>query len=601
MSIDIRLNEDFLRHYKTRALRKRLGADAVLSLQALWIWAAVYRTEGILYRMDDTKIENAAEWDGQEGKFISALVELEWLDKLEDGTYALHQWTEHQPWAADFANRSDKARLSSMAKNYPDIYEELTAQGYTGIDSASYAELTAEYNRRGILRHSSAFQRIASESLAPTPTPSPAPAPSPVPVPSTTPTPNPSRTPEPESVPERTQKKTRRAVAKAPASSLSSSSSREKSATEILSQNPQAASTAQAESATKIEYTARAESKDSMDKPEKILVQDEGPSLQAKATVEDAETLNPQAEQELSAGRNTFADSTEATLMGIMTRWNLQLAHLGFPQVLRPTLRRENAFKARTLDAKERIYLAWWVALFDKIAASDFMRESARQKANWLTLDWVLKEQNMMKILEGKYDSERPVTAEIHNKTFRTKRVDNATQRTEATQDTTVQSTPAGGIPEDSQHWMSEMRQILRKQPIRNDTVAAKCSDAVMEAKYVDALPEEIEREVPAENNANVEDTGYTAGYTVSYTAEELADYYAMLDEEKQEAQESAFEDDFSFEGSPEDMPDDAMSEEEYESYMESCMQELEEYKRAKEEYEASEASMRGDDDYYVA
>ena len=164
--IDIRLNEDFLRHYKTRALRKRLGADAVLSLQALWIWAAVYRTEGVLYKMDDTKIESAAEWDGQEGKFISALIELEWLDKLEDGTYALHQWTEHQPWAADFANRSDKARLSSMAKNYPDIYEELTAQGYTGIDSASYAELTAEYNRRGILRHSSAFQRIASESLA---------------------------------------------------------------------------------------------------------------------------------------------------------------------------------------------------------------------------------------------------------------------------------------------------------------------------------------------------------------------------------------------------------------------------------------------------
>ena len=49
-SVDIRLNENFMRNYKTRTLRKRLGAEAVLALQSLWLWAAINRSEGILYR-----------------------------------------------------------------------------------------------------------------------------------------------------------------------------------------------------------------------------------------------------------------------------------------------------------------------------------------------------------------------------------------------------------------------------------------------------------------------------------------------------------------------------------------------------------------------
>lgn len=411
-SVDIRLNEDFMRNYKTRTLRKRLGAEAILSLQSLWLWAAVNRSEGILYKMNPTKIEGVAEWDGKEGDFFTALVDLEWLDVLEDGTYALHQWVEHQSWAADAANRSDKARLLNMAKNYPELYEELTAKGYTGIDRAAYAELTAEYNRRGILRHSSDFLRTASVSLTPTPMPSPAPIPEPVPVPSTTPIPSPFRTPEPESVSGKNPKKPRKAVAKAPASSSSSFSGKE--SPEILSQNPQAESAIQAVLATPTE------SKESI-KPEKILVQ--GISTEQPETTSVEDSQRPEATQaesttstepEQSAGQYFSENAVEATVVDILTQWNLQLARLGFPQVLRSTARREAAFKARVHASQERIYLAWWVALFDKIAASDFMCESARQKANWLTLDWVLKEQNMMKILEGKYDSERPVTAEIH-------------------------------------------------------------------------------------------------------------------------------------------------------------------------------------------
>ena len=63
--------------------------------------------------------------------------------------------------------------------------------------------------------------------------------------------------------------------------------------------------------------------------------------------------------------------------------------------------------------------------MFDKMAASDFMRESANQKANWLTIDWPLNETNLVKILEGKYDNDRPRKAQIHHEAGTTSRAKN--------------------------------------------------------------------------------------------------------------------------------------------------------------------------------
>ena len=383
MNTDFRTPTTYYSDVRTFMLKRRLGNDGLAALNFLWCWTAIHRANGVLTDMNEEMLEAVSFWDGKHGEFIPALLDLQYLDQLEDGTYSLHQWAETNSWAVEAVNRENKSRFSNMARFYPELYEELAAQGVTGISKKDYARLTAEYNRRGILDTSSASCKKC-DAFAPAPTPSPSPAPSPVPVPSTTPTPNSSQTPEPESVSERTPKKIRKTGAKAPASSLSSSSSKEKSATEIPSRNPQATSTAQTESATKAEYTARAESKDPI-KPEKILVQDEKPSMPETTTVENmdipeatrAEATTP-AEQELSAEQNFSEYAVEATVMDILTQWNLQLARLGFPQVLRSTARREAAFKARVHASQERIYLAWWVALFDKIAASDFMRESAR-------------------------------------------------------------------------------------------------------------------------------------------------------------------------------------------------------------------------------
>lgn len=411
MNTDYRTPTTFRSDAKTLRLLRILGERGIAAITFIWCWSAIHRPEGILYDLDEYDIEEAALWRGEHGGLLPTLLDLKFIVKDEDGVLVLNNWKETNHWAAEAETRENKSRFSNMARFYPELYEELSAQGVTGISRSDFVRLTAEYDRRGILDNSSASSKKC-DAYAPTPMPSSAPIPEPVPVPSMTPIPNSSRTPEPESISGKTPKKTRKVGAKAPASS--SSSFKEKESPEILSQNQQT------EYKTQAVLTTPTKSKDSI-KPEKILVQGASTEHTETNPTEDSQISEAtraesttSAEPELSAGQYFSENAVEATVVDILTQWNLQLARLGFPQVLRSTARREAAFKARVHASQERIYLAWWVALFDKIAASDFMRESARQKANWLTLDWVLKEQNMMKILEGKYDSERPVTAEIH-------------------------------------------------------------------------------------------------------------------------------------------------------------------------------------------
>ena len=171
MNTDFRISITFTRHPNTRLLRKRYGLEAAWALIELWTWAAINRANGIFTGMNEEQIEAAADWNGESGELIKALTTYEWLIRNSDGVYELNQWAETNSWAADAENRSDKSRLLSMAKNYPELYAELTAQGATGISKSEYARLTAEYNSRGIIRSSSDVLRRASVAPAPVPVP----------------------------------------------------------------------------------------------------------------------------------------------------------------------------------------------------------------------------------------------------------------------------------------------------------------------------------------------------------------------------------------------------------------------------------------------
>ena len=116
MNIDIRISLGFLDHPKTKKLRKRLGDGAVLCLLRLWMWAAENRPAGLLDNMDAEDVELAADWKGDEGAFTQALIDCRWLEKTDDGCYAIHDWDEHQAYASKSEERHERAKKAAQAR-----------------------------------------------------------------------------------------------------------------------------------------------------------------------------------------------------------------------------------------------------------------------------------------------------------------------------------------------------------------------------------------------------------------------------------------------------------------------------------------------------
>lgn len=112
---DIRLSCGFLAHPKTRRLRRRHGADAVLALIGLFAWAAQNRYDGNLAGLTDEDIEDVADWDGAPGALVAALVDLRWLDG-PGGLRVIHEWAEHNPYAATKGKRIARARAAASAR-----------------------------------------------------------------------------------------------------------------------------------------------------------------------------------------------------------------------------------------------------------------------------------------------------------------------------------------------------------------------------------------------------------------------------------------------------------------------------------------------------
>lgn len=113
MNTDIRLSVGFWQHPKTKKTVKRLGLEGIRSLQILWLWAAVNRPDGFLSGMDWEDVELAADWQGEEGAFLKCCDGM-WLDQTETG-FALHDWSEHNPWQAEAEVRSERARNNAKS------------------------------------------------------------------------------------------------------------------------------------------------------------------------------------------------------------------------------------------------------------------------------------------------------------------------------------------------------------------------------------------------------------------------------------------------------------------------------------------------------
>jgi hypothetical protein len=169
MNTDIRLLLSFQQHPKTKKLRRKLGDGGPLSLIYLLMFAAANKPDGILTGMDVEDIALAGDWQGDPGEFVDTLVAVKSLD-LDDETYRIHDWEEHNPWAAGAEQRSDHARKAARARHKAGTGRTIPSTNNQALTSKKDATSTNEQ----CSEHTLSMDELA-RSNAPSPSPSPNP------------------------------------------------------------------------------------------------------------------------------------------------------------------------------------------------------------------------------------------------------------------------------------------------------------------------------------------------------------------------------------------------------------------------------------------
>ncbi|MFZ1326875.1 MAG: hypothetical protein WAT67_12795, partial [Candidatus Contendobacter sp.] len=120
MNTDIRVDVGFLDHWKTDTLIATLGADAVLALMRIWIFAAQNKPDGRLTGVQKPVIERIAKWRGEPGALADLLNELRFIEVDENGVWVLHDWERHNPYAATAEFRHERAKKANAARRSKD-------------------------------------------------------------------------------------------------------------------------------------------------------------------------------------------------------------------------------------------------------------------------------------------------------------------------------------------------------------------------------------------------------------------------------------------------------------------------------------------------
>ena len=171
MNRDFRVSVTLATHPKTKKLMRQLGDRAFYNLIRFWTFVAQNSPDGCLDGYDIDDIEIAADWQGEPGVFFQALVDRRFIDETDAG-YQVHDWEEHNGYAAHAKERSKKATKAAAARwGKPEKKNE--TEGLMLNDAKS--------NAPSIKEHSGQHASSNAPSPAPTPTPAPTPAPAPSP------------------------------------------------------------------------------------------------------------------------------------------------------------------------------------------------------------------------------------------------------------------------------------------------------------------------------------------------------------------------------------------------------------------------------------
>lgn len=117
MATDARISTALPSHPKTKKLARRLGPAGPLGCIYLFLWVASNRSDGDLTGMTDEDIELAVDWTGDDGAFVRAMVDVGFLEGIASERL-VHDWAEHNPWAAGAGARSEKSRWAALCKQH---------------------------------------------------------------------------------------------------------------------------------------------------------------------------------------------------------------------------------------------------------------------------------------------------------------------------------------------------------------------------------------------------------------------------------------------------------------------------------------------------
>jgi hypothetical protein len=141
MADDARISTALPRHPKTVKLQRRLGAPGCWSLICLFLWVADNRPDGDLKGMTAEDIEIAAEWPGESGSFVATLSEIRFVDG-QAGAYTIHDWVQHNPWAAGRPQRVAVARAAAN-KRWHDEHSKSAKPDAQGMPTACVSHESA--------------------------------------------------------------------------------------------------------------------------------------------------------------------------------------------------------------------------------------------------------------------------------------------------------------------------------------------------------------------------------------------------------------------------------------------------------------------------
>lgn len=181
--VDARISTGLPSHPKTKKLIRRLGDGAAWRLVCLFLWTAANRPNGDFSGLTDEDIELAIDWGGDPGAFIAAMLEVRFMDG-EEGSRSVHNWHEHNPWAATADARSEAGKKAASARwakrGWVQDASETHAKPVQNARSSSVdrmriaSENDSEHMQAVCESHESAMQ-VAPIGNAPSPTPTPTP------------------------------------------------------------------------------------------------------------------------------------------------------------------------------------------------------------------------------------------------------------------------------------------------------------------------------------------------------------------------------------------------------------------------------------------